>query len=261
MTSIVKAFFRKADDYFCGNDTARGPWHADACHAGPVTGVIARAFEELVVDKQLMRLSVELLRPVPMDGFKVNTDIRKQGRAVTSATAEVLDRQGKLIAVASSLHMVEQALGELPTAPFTVPSLVDAKPGPFPVNETHHGLPSFGSGIEIKYPPGEDNLPGPTSLWMKTIAIVEGEEPSAFQRLCPLSDCGNGISRNQEIVETSCVNPDITIVMHRASGSDWLGSQAQSFWQPTGLGLAQATLFDEQGPIGSVMQTLLLQHK
>jgi hypothetical protein len=49
MTSIAKAFFREAEDYFYGNDPARGPWHADAC---PVTGVIARAFEAILFDEQ-----------------------------------------------------------------------------------------------------------------------------------------------------------------------------------------------------------------
>ncbi|BFM16056.1 hypothetical protein R50073_22390 [Maricurvus nonylphenolicus] len=232
---------------------------ADACHAGPVTGIIARAFELLVTDKQLLKLSVELLKPVPMDGFQVNTEITKAGRAVTTASADIVDLQGKLIATASSLHMVVQDLGEVPTAPFESHRFSDSVPGGFPIEKTSHGLPGFSSGIEVRYPPGHDNSPGPTSIWMKTLPLLEGEEPSAFQKLCPLADCGNGTSRNQNGFDIRFMNPDITIVMHRASSADWLLSSAESHWQPTGLGLAQANLFDELGPIGSVMQTLLLQ--
>jgi len=42
------AFFASADgEWFTGNDAARGPWSADACHAGPVTGLSqATLFDE-----------------------------------------------------------------------------------------------------------------------------------------------------------------------------------------------------------------------
>lgn len=255
-----KAFFHSPDGKtFIGNDAARGPWAADACHAGPVTGIIARAFEQLVTDKLLLKLSVELLKPVPMAGFQIRTEVKKSGRAVTTAVADIVDLQGKLIATASSLHMVEQDLGEVPTAPVEQHCFSESVPGGFPIEESYHGLPSFSSGIEVRYPPGHDNSPGPTKIWMKTIPLLEGETPSAFQRLCPLADCGNGISRNQNGFDIRFMNPDITIVMHRASDTEWFGSEAQSHWQSTGLGLAQADLFDEQGPVASVMQTLLLQ--
>ena len=55
------------------------------------------------------------------------------------------------------------------------------------------------------------------------------------------------------------VNPDLTIILHRLPESEWLASSAISFWEPTGIGLSQATLFDEKGPIGVASQTLLVQ--
>lgn len=260
MINTHKAFFHTQDgEIFQGNDPARGPWQADACHAGPVTGLIARAFEQLITDKQLMRLSVELVKPVPLAGFYIETQLCKTGRAVSTATGELKDLKGKVIARASSLHMVEQQLSDLPSAPFVQVPFEETHPGDFILGKPQHGLPFFGSCVEVRYPPGEDNSPGPTTLWMRTPPLLEDEEPTPFQRLCPLADCGNGISRNLEIWETSCINPDITIVMHRQSNSKWFGSQAQSFWQSTGMGLAQAILFDDDGPVGSAMQTILLQ--
>lgn len=258
--SSATAFFRVQDDHFyMGNDPARGPWSADACHAGPVTGAIARSFEACVPDKQLMKLSVEILRPVPIAGFRVITEVVKSGRMVTTANAKITDQEDKLVATASAMYMQQQELGEVPSVEDRLPSVEESVPGDFPIKFTLHGLPSFSTGIEILYPPGQDSEPGPTSLWMKTLPIVEGEVPSPFQKLCPLADCGNGISRNGELNQISFINPDITIVMHRASEDDWLGTRARSHWQSTGMGLAEATLFDSQGPIGSAMQTLLLK--
>lgn len=260
ISSTASAFFKLQDNHFyVGNDPARGPWSADACHAGPVTGAIARSLEQLVTDKQLMRLSVEILRPVPISGFLVETLITKQGRMVTTASATITDRNGKPIATASSLHIVLQELGELPTAESSILDIQHSEPGDFPIKRTLHGLPSFSSGVEVRYPQGEDDGIGPTTLWMRTLALVEGEIPSPFQQLCPLADCGNGISRNAELNNLSFMNPDITIAMHRAPESEWLAIRAKSHWQSTGLGLSEATLFDEKGAIASAMQTLLLQ--
>ncbi len=260
ISSDAPAFFKlDGNQGYVGFDPARGPWSADSCHAGPVTGAIARSLELLVADKQLVRLSVEILRPVPMEGFYVEAKLSKEGRMVTTATARITNASGKLIATASSLHMFVQSLGEVPSHQQAMPAKDLAQPGEFPIKRTAHGLPGFSTGIEVLYPPGENDQPGPTSLWMRTLPLIEGEKMSPFQQLCPLADCGNGIARNADATELSFMNPDITIVMHRAPTSEWLGSSAHCHWQSTGVGLAQATLFDTEGAIGSAMQTLLLQ--
>lgn len=260
INSTASAFFKlDGRNGYIGNDPARGPWSADACHAGPVTGAVARSFENLVNDKQLTKLSVEILRPVPLSGFYVEAEVTKQGRMVTTATAKIVDHTGKLIATANSLHMKVQQLRSLTSCDNALPNFDLAQEGKFPIVSTAHGLPSFSSGVEVRYPPGENDLPGPTSLWMRTLPLIVDEVPSPFQRLCPLADCGNGISRNEELTDLSFMNPDITIVMHRVPTGEWLGTRSKSYWQSTGIGLSQATLFDQQGAIGSAMQTLLLQ--
>ncbi len=256
---MSRAFFHlEAERWFVGNDAARGPWDENACHAGPVTGIIARALEQEVVDKQLLRLNVEILKPVPMSGFEVKVELRKEGRMITALNAQVLDLSANLIALANSLHATLIEAGELPSAPTDVPVFEDSLPGDFPIKEAQHDRPFFSSGIEVRYPPGESSNPGPTTVWMRTIPLLESEAPSPFQRLCPLADCGNGISRNQEVSDANFLNPDLSIVMFRAPESEWLASQARSFWEPTGLGATDATLFDTRGPIACASQSLLV---
>lgn len=259
--SNAPAFFREEDGLFIGNDPARGPWDEQACHAGPVTGMIARALERQVPDKQLFRLTIELRKPVPMDGFKIDTAFRKEGRMITTAEAKLIDRTGQLIASAESIHAQTLDAGELPSAPVTGPNLDEAQPGEFPIKEAQHGKAFFSHGIQIAYPPGQDGSPGPTTVWMKSLPLIEGEPLTPFQTVCPIADCGNGISRNLEVTEANFLNPDLTVILHRLPESEWIASEARSFWQPTGLGMSQATLFDEQGPIGSALQTLLVQRR
>jgi hypothetical protein len=113
--------------------------------------------------------------------------------------------------------------------------------------------------VETRYPPGHDNSPGPTTAWLRTLPLVAGETPTPFQRLCPLADCGNALSRNGEPDTASFINPDLTIVLHRLPEGDWLGSSSVSHWQPNGIGLADALLFDERGPVGRALQTLVIR--
>lgn len=254
------AFFSSDDgDWFTPNDEARGPWSEDACHAGPPTGLMARALEQAVTDKPLTRLTVNLLRPIPMAGFRIATQVTKNGRVSATSSAELIDGKGRVCASASALHLAAEGGGYLACPPADTPDFDSAMPGDFPIQSGNHSLPNFSNGIEVMYPPGEDGSIGPTTIWMRTLPLLEGEVPSAFQRLCPLADCGNGLSRNADLSDAMFMNPDITIAIHRQPEGEWLASRATSYWQSTGVGLSQAALFDQKGPIGTAIQTLVVQ--
>lgn len=260
MKRADKAFFSIRDgEWFVGNDGARGPWSADACHAGPVTGLMVRALEQTVTDKQLVRITTDYARPIPMSGFRIDTNVTRSGRAAATGSATLTGADGKVCATATSLHLVRSEFDSLPTTRIPTPSLQGATPGVFVAEGAHHELPFFRDAIEVAYPPGESNSPGPTTLWMRTPPLLDDETPSPFQSICPLADCGNGTSRNAELTDATFVNPDLTIVLHRLPESEWLASSAVSFWEPTGIGLSKAILFDEKGPVGSALQTLLIQ--
>ena len=255
-----RAFFSIRDDeWFVGNDGARGPWSEHACHAGPVSGLLARALERAIGDKQLVRITADYFRPVPMAGFRIEAEVVRDGRAVASGRATLLDGEGRVCATATSLSIVRSDFENLPTSVIDMPNRRDAVPGNFVVETAHHDKPFFGDSIEVLYPPGESNSPGPTTVWMKAPPLLAGEKPSPFQSICPLADCGNGISRNTNLDVATFVNPDLTIVLHRLPETTWHASSAISFWEPSGIGLSQATLFDEKGPVGVASQALLVQ--
>lgn len=255
---MTDAFFHRDGDWLIGNDAARGPWSADACHAGPVTGALASAAEAVISDKQLVRLTANFMRPLPMAGFRLSATPVRDGRSTATVRVELRDRNDRVASTAECLFVSEER-NELPTATLPVPAFDTSVPGRFPVAETLHGEKMFGDFVDIRYPEGEDNLPGPTSLWMRTPAIIEGESMSPFQAACPIADCGNGISRNTEFVDTSCVNADLTVALFRPSTSDWILSTSISFWEQNGIGLSHAMLFDRDGPVGSALQALVLR--
>lgn len=255
------SFFTTVDNHwFTPSSHTRGPWHPDHCHAGPPTALIARAVEQLNPDQQLVRLTVNLIRPIPFNGFRVSAEITRKGRIVTTATATLVDEEQKVCASAIALQMTPQAKQNFPSQHVGYGRHTDAEPGPFPITRTLHDKPSFkGDGVEVKYPEGQTNEPGPTIAWMKTVPLLATETPSAFQRLCPLADCGNAFGRNAEPWEVNFMNPDLTILLHREPQGEWLGTNSTAYWEEDGIGMADAQLFDESGSVGRALQTLLLR--
>jgi hypothetical protein len=240
------SFLELDGEWYRPTSHTRGPWDPDACHGGPPAGAIARELELLVPGAPLRRLTLDLLRPVPFAGFRVVPELIHGGRTVSSTAAELVDAEGRVCARARGLHIASSEPTDLPTVEPRHPggSPAEAPDGPFPIQQALHDLPAFNdpSGVRMRYPVGHDNSPGPTITWMQTVPLLPDEVPSPFQRICALADSGNAISRNAQPEEVNFVNPDLTLVLHRNPVGEWLGSQAESHWQPDGVGRALQTL-------------------
>ena len=257
---MAGSYFTTTDGVsFLPTDHGRGPWDPDACHAGPPTALMARAVEALAPDKHLARMTVEVMRPIPMRGFRVQGEIRRPGRQVTLTEAEIFD-DDVIYARAYGLHLRVLDGLEVDSPAVEVPDLAAAVPGPFPIHTPAHDLPGFTDSIEVRYDPSQSQgAGGPTTLWFRALVpILEGEEPSPFQRICPLADSGNGISFNHYLDEVFFLNADLTLSLHRPPAGEWHASRVLSHWHPTGIGSAEAVLFDRSGPVGTAIQNLLL---
>lgn len=255
------SFFTTGDNcWFQPTSHTRGPWDENHCHAGPPSGIMARALEKLFPQQQLVRMTINLQRPIPYSGFSVAAKISKQGRMVCLGQAQLMDNHGKVFASAESLHVAPQPEFNAPTTQLQVPLPENGSSGVFPIRRTLHDLPSFaGTGVETRYAPGSDPEPGPTTAWIRTVDLLPDETPSPFQRMCPMADCGNAFGRNAEPWEVNFMNPDLTIVMFRPPKGEWMGSQSTGHWENNGIGMADAQLLDQYGVVGRAVQTLLLR--
>ncbi len=260
---IPNCFFISPDKHwFKPTAHTRGPWDENACHAGPPTGLLARAMERLAPEQRLTRITVNLLRPVPFAGFSIEASSVRQGRTVTLSEASLIDGSGKVIITAAGMHLSTLEQSDMPTHHANMGLPESASEGPFPITGTLHGKPAFnGTGVVTRYPQGNDQHPGPTSAWLKTVPLLSDETPSAFQRICPLADCGNAFGRNAEPQDVTFMNTDLTLVLHRDPVGEWLGTESVGYWESSGIGLADARLFDASGVVGRAMQTLVLRKR
>ena len=237
----------------------RGPWDADSCHAGPPNGAIARAAEQALPGLRLVRLTTEIMKPIPMAGFTLTATVTKPGRTVATSRIELRDLDEELIAVSHSAHLASRTRQpDIPTISIDPIPLEASTPGPFVLDASHHGSVGFIDGVETRYPDGHDNSTGPTSIWLRTVPIFTNAPASGFQQICPLADCGNAISRNGEPLDFGFMNTDLSIHLHREPIGEWFRSEATSHWSPDGIGMADALLYDEQGPVGRAVQSLVI---
>ncbi len=176
----VSSFFTASQrpdgsEWFAPTELARGPWDPDACHGGPPTGLLVRALERAVPTLRLARIAVDFGRQVPMTGFTIVTEVARSGRATANTTAAILDADGKVRVTATGVHLAVAPTpmfeGRLDNGAAVTARFADAIPGEFPVRHTH-GMRGFRDAVEVRYPLGEDNTPGATTLWMRTRAAA-----------------------------------------------------------------------------------------
>ena len=220
---------------------------------------MARASEMLVPDKPLIRLLVEIVRPIPMSGFRIGAVIARTGRTVTTTRIELHDDE-RSYALAEGLHLAEGEIGPVTSHHSDLLDPVDTVPGPFPIAPTHDES-FFGHSLETRYAPGMSHgTGGETFMWARSkVPLIADEQPSPFQAICPLADSGNGISWHEGTERMAFVNADLVLSLHRPPRGDWFGSHTVSFWEPNGIGRADAELFDVSGPVGRALQNLVLR--
>ena len=253
---LPSSFFTRDGERFVATALTRGPWSDDAQHGGPPAALLARAIEREAGEAFLARLTVELLRPIPIATFDVRTTVLRPGRKVRLFQASLL-HEGVELARATGLALAEAPVALPARAPRTagLPSPQASAPFEFPFFRNAIG---YQSAMEIRVARGRFGE-GAMAAWMRMrFPLVAGETPSPLQRVAVAADAGNGISVALDVERYTFINPDLTIHLHRRLAGEWLCLDATTDPEPNGVGLAQTQLSDESGPIGRSLQSLLV---
>jgi hypothetical protein len=91
--------------------------------------------------------------------------------------------------------------------------------------------------------------------------LVTGEEPSPLQRVLAAADSGNGVSAALDWRRWLFINVDLTVHLHRMPATEWVCLDAVTIAEPEGVGIADTAIYDERGPIGRAVQTLLVSER
>jgi hypothetical protein len=269
------ALFSIEGDRFLPSDFARGPWSPDALHGGPVAALIARAVEACPSDEPMhvTRLTVELLRPVPLVPLTVTTRLARPGRKVQLVDVRVSSADHDLAwgralrirrleaeAPAAAGLAEASAPGPRPGRDPEAPPGPDDGPSSPPLVNSYTAFHAH--AVDLRFVRGAFERRGPATVWIRlTVPLVPGEEPSPLVRVAAAADMGNGASSLFGFDSHLFINPDLSLFIDRPAVGSWICLDVGTVLGTPGVGRAQSALWDVEGPLGTSIQSLLVEKR
>jgi hypothetical protein len=259
---MPEAFFLPAGpDRFRATDLTRGPWDPGLQHAGPPAALLGRAVERHGdrAGLQVARVTFEIMRPLPIAELAVATRTLRGGRSIELVEATL--SAGEVEVMRATALRVRTADLDLPAGLVPGPRL----PGPeagrvMPFFPTGQGV-GYHTAMEVRFVAGSFLELGPATAWMRMRhPLVPGEPPSPLCRVLVAADSGNGVSGSLDYQRWRFINPDLTVYLLRPPAGEWVALEAATT-AAAGIGLADTTLHDEQGPIGRGTQALFVDRR
>lgn len=250
---------------FAATDLVRSTWSAAIQHGAPPSALLVRALErcEQRTDTRLSRVLIDLLGPVPAEGdLWVRAQRERSGKQIELITAEMLapgpDGAPRAVARASGWRLQQQDTTEVVHAPTPVlRPLAEARSRDMAKDwDTNyvHSIDWRWLTTPLAVGPGES--------WLRpTVDLVKGETMTPLQRLFAVADDANGIGTKIDIRQWTFLNTDLVVHIHRVPEGAWIGIRAETSYGPDGIGTTLGTLFDEQGSVGAIQQSVLVRRR
>jgi Thioesterase-like superfamily len=255
---VCASFFEPAGSgSFLATEATAGPWSADAQHGGPPSALAARELERHEPDEnmRLARVTVDILRPVPIGLLTTRTRTLRPGKRV-ALLETVLESGGQPVLVARGWRIAKLTDAPVITRAGALPEIPAAGQAPrFPGGN----VVGYLSHTEWRFETGNFDEPGPCRTWARPrIPLLPGEEISPMSRALLLADSGNGVSMVLDPRAFIFINVDLTVILHRDPVGEWVLLDAVTTMGGTGTGLAETRLSDSAGEVGVGVQTLLV---
>ncbi len=251
---------------FDPTDFTRSVWSTDMQHGSPPAALLVRSIERghPRADARLARVTVDLLGPVPMSECRVRTRVLRPGRSIelvgAQLDAELPDGTERTVATASAWRMSTEDTAEAERAtdaPFSAGGPLEESGFGF---FGHHDGDTFLDAVEWRWHSLADgDRPGSVRV-QPTAVLVEGEEPTAMERMFSVVDAANGVGATLDPAEWTFLNTEMTVHIHRVPCGS-LGITASASVGPDGIGMCSSVIHDETGPVARTAQSLLVRRR
>jgi hypothetical protein len=244
---------------FVATAATAGPWSPQAQHGGPPSALAARAIELHEPDEgqRLSRVTIDILRPVPVGKISLRVQTVRPGRRVTLLSA-VMEADGQEVLQARGWRLSRPAgpvpaIGTGGTAP---PIPTESAPPEFRRAHTAGYL----SAIEWRFvSAGGFREHAVGSAWTRPrIPLLPGEQASPMSRALLVADSGSGVAAALDPLRFQYINVDLTVILARDPAGEWLLLDSATTIGADGTGLTESTILDPGGKCGQAMQTLLV---
>jgi hypothetical protein len=241
--------------------SAAGPWDPNLQHGSAPSSLICWAVEQLPspAPMRVARLTVDLMRPVPVAPLTIETKIVREGRKIQLIDVRLLAGTSEVVrASALRIRVSDQTLPERATTPpLDLPLPEQGQPPNFDKNET-----PFLRGLDISVVRGSMGAPGPAAVWFRANQpIVAGAAISAAMRAMIAADFCNGVSSVLSPRQWTFINGDLTVSLGREPVGDWILLDAETWIGPDSVGIAAGRLADTKGYFGRSAQSIIFEKR
>ncbi|MGA8009118.1 MAG: thioesterase family protein [Thiomonas sp.] len=256
----MDAFYRQLDEFeYEPTEAAVGPWASDLLHGGPPIALLAHAMRLFRGHDGLTitRLSMDFLGPVPLARCRVALRIARPGKRIELLEA-TLSAGGRDALLARAWRMQREV-----NCATTVRDTFE--PPPLPGEQAQVFFPGithfpYAQALEWRFAHGSFDALGPASVWARPrIPLVQGMATSGLERLLILLDSANGVSAELPLRDWSFVPVDLQLSLHREPEGEWMGMDARSIIDASGVGTAHTVAFDAEGACARSLHTLFVR--
>jgi hypothetical protein len=258
-TIATDAIFRVDGNTIITGPGAAGPWDPTMQHGSAPSSLVTWIAEQVpsAAPMQITRLTVDLLRPVPVAPLTFETEILREGRKIQLVGITLL-AAGVVVVRATALR-IRIAAPALPDDIVDEPVSVTL---PDDSRLLHHNTSRnpFLAGMTMRSAHGDFLQRGPAAIWYRLDRpIIEGQPVSQVMRAVVASDFSNGTSALLDFRTHTYINADLTVSLSRPPVGEWILLDAKSWIGPNGSGLAAAKLADIKGYFGRAIQSLVIE--
>ena len=259
----MEAVFRVEGDRVETRAHAGGPWDPTMQHGSAPSSLIVFVAERIAtsVPMRVARVSVDLLRPVPVAPLEIRARVVREGRKLQLCAVDLFAAGDVEVARGSVLKFRRADLGIDPGIGHEPLDL----PGPEAGNKPEmliNRVNPFLTGLSMRVVRGAFGVPGPGACWFRADRpLVEGTAPSPAMRAMVAGDFCNGASSVLDYRAWTFINGDLTVSLARDPVGDWVLLDARTWLGPDGGGIAFGRLGDAQGYFGRAIQSLVIDRR
>src|SRR5262249_32636349 len=191
---LMEAIFRVDGGKVEVGPNAAGPWDPRMQHGSAPAGLAVWAAEAIAtpVPMRVARVTVDLMRPVPLAPLTLETEVLREGRKIQLCAVRV--RAASVLTVSATVPKVKlQTQG----VPRDVGGPAVTLPGPdsSPEDPAQFSNSPFVTGMQLRAARGTFGVRGPGAIWYRVKRpFVEGAAVSQAMRAVIAADFCNGTS-------------------------------------------------------------------
>lgn len=244
-------FTHSGADTFFPTKAAGGYWGEDLLSGPAVAGLAAWALERDFAEAGFLpaRFSIELLKPARKEALRTRTRVVRSGRRARYTECEIV--QGDAIVARATVVFYQQSHAPQgqqwsPATEFTGPP--SARGDELIVGSDSAGWGALGAAHQNT---------SRKRAYYGGLDVVAGSTATPFVRCVVVAEAATNMVVNLGTRGIGYINGDLTVTLFRLPRSRALGVQGDTHFAADGISIGSATLFDDDGPVGTASVTAL----